>query len=78
MSPRRCLLPHQTAAETTISALPVAAPFVGIRVGWRNPDGVSEPSHREIFAFVSRRAVITLTVEGAKTPALTTEPMCCH
>jgi hypothetical protein len=74
-SPRggRCLLPRESAGKTILTALPVTSPFVGIRVGWRNPDDVSKRSHREIFAFASRRAVFTLTVEGEKMPALTTE-----
>jgi hypothetical protein len=68
---RRCLLMRvPKRADMTVSAIAVASPFIGIRVTQNT--GV-QWTHSDVFAFASGRAVITLTAQGERTPALATE-----
>jgi hypothetical protein len=70
---RRCLFagfPRPKGGYPTVSSLPVAPPIVGIRVD--NNFGAGQ-SHRDLFAFASGRAIVTLLTEGEYTPPLTTE-----
>jgi hypothetical protein len=69
---RRCLFPRQADLKVAFSKLPVASPLVGVRVT-ENVGRRIEPSHRDIFAFASGRAVVTLTAEGERTPPITAE-----
>jgi hypothetical protein len=68
----RCLVHRAAGIETTVSALPVASPIIGIRFS-QSTDRLIGRSHSDVFAFASGRAVVTLTAQGERTPALATE-----
>jgi hypothetical protein len=68
---RHCLLPPHAELKVAFSALPVASPSFGLRV--TEDAGTFDQSHRDIFAFASGRAVVTLTISGSRTPSLRTD-----
>lgn len=68
---RRCLLVKAPRrADMTARAIAVTSPFVGVRIS--QSTGV-QWTYSDTFAFASGRAVITLTTQGERTPALATE-----
>jgi hypothetical protein len=67
----RCLLMKiPRRADMTISTIAVASPFKGFRITQNT--GV-QWTHSDTLAFASGRAVVTLTAQGERTPALVTE-----
>lgn len=66
-----CFFPRQADLKVAFSALPVASPFVGIRV--TQSAGTIAQTYQDIFAFASGRAMVTLSISGSKMPAFTAE-----
>lgn len=66
---RQCFLPLDPDPKVKFSTLPIAAPFIGIRV--THNSGSPLQTHDDLFAFAVGRAVVTLVVEGSVTPTLT-------